>query len=126
MIISITESEASPICKYAEKFGDRLINSMTRNNNVVDVARDKGWKYFVCSGDFKTLSSSLEGNSLLDSLIYRMGVRQHENSETLKKMLKFWEEQSSINEQGKRVVELESAYEPSDPLRPGLITGSVA
>ena len=113
MIISITESEASPICKYAEKFGDRLINSMSRNNNVVDVAKDKGWKYFVCSGDLKTLditsifnSSSLEGNSLLDFLTYRMGVRQNENSETVEKMLKFWEEQSTINEQGKRVVEL--------------------
>ena len=113
MIISITESEASPICKYAEKFGDRLINSMSRNNNVVDVARKKGWKYFVCSGDFKRLditsifnSSSLEGNSLLDFLTYRKDFRQNENSETVEKMLKFWEEQSSINEQGKRVVEL--------------------
>lgn len=113
ILLSITESEASPICKYAEKFGDRLINSMTRNNNVVDVAREKGWKYFVCSGDFKSLditsifiSSSLEGNSLLDFLTYRMGVRQNENSETVEKMLKFWEEESSISEQGKRVVEL--------------------
>ena len=113
IIISITESEASPICKYAEKFGDQLINSMSRNNNVVDVAREKGWKYFVCSGDFKSLditsifnSSSLEGNSLLDFLTYRMGVRQNESSETVEKMLKFWEGQSSINEQGKTVVEL--------------------
>lgn len=113
ILLSITESEASPICKYAEKFGDRLINSMTRNNNVVDVAREKGWKYFVCSGDFKSLditsifiTSSLEGNSLLDFLTYRMGVRQNENSETVEKMLKFWEEESSISEQGKRVVEL--------------------
>ena len=113
MIISITESDASPICKYAEKFGDRLINSMSRNNDVVDVAREKGWKYFVCSGDFKSLditsifnSSSLEGNSLLDFLTYRMGVRQNESSETVEKMLKFWEEQSSLNEEGKRVVEL--------------------
>lgn len=113
ILISITESEASPICKYAEKFGDRLINSMTRNNNVVDVAREKGWKYFVCSGDFKSLditsifnSSSLEGNALLDFLTYRMSVRQNENSETVDKMLKFWEEESSISEQGKRVVEL--------------------
>ena len=113
MIISITEFEASPICKYAEKFGDRLINSMSRNNNVVDVARKKGWKYFLCSGDFKRLditsifnSSSLEGNSLLDFLTYRKDFRQNENSETVEKMLKFWEEQSSINEQGKRVVEL--------------------
>ena len=113
IIISITESEASPICKYADKFGDQLINSMSRNNNVVDVARQKGWKYFVCSGDFKSLditaifnSASLEGNYLLDFLTYRMGVRQNENSETVEKMLKFWQEQSSINEQGKRVVEL--------------------
>ena len=113
MLISITESEASPICKYAEKFGDRLIDSMSRNNNVVDVAREKGWKYFVCSGDFKILditsifnSSSLEGNSLLDFLTYRMGVRQNENSETVDKMLRFWEEQSTINEQGKRIVQL--------------------
>lgn len=113
MIISISESEASPICKYADIFRDRLINSFSRNNNVVAVAREKGWKYFVCPGDFKTLditaifdSSSLEGNYLLDFLTYRMDVRQNENRETVEKMLKFWEEQSSINEQGKRVVEL--------------------
>ena len=112
IIITVSEAEDTPVCRYAEEFQDRLVNSISRNKNVVAVAKQKGWKYFICPGDSKSLditaifdSSSLEGNYLFDFLTFRMDVRQNEK-ETVEKILKFWKEQSRINENGRRIVEL--------------------
>ena len=51
-------------------------------------------------------SFSREGNYLLDFLSNRVNVRQNEEKESVEKILKFWEEQSFINEHGRRIVEL--------------------
>lgn len=52
-------------------------------------------------------SSSREGNYLLNFfLTNRVQLRENEEKETIKKILKFWEQQSFIDEDGRRIVEI--------------------
>ena len=101
--------------KFASKFPELRSPSFPRNRDVVAVARQKGWKYFVCPGNSNNLditnilnNSSRKGGYLLDFLTNRVDVRQNEKQETFEKVFKFWEEQSFINEHGRRIVELNS------------------
>lgn len=114
MIISISVGEDDPMLKFARKFPDQRSPSIPRNRDVIAVAIQQGWKYFACTGDSKHLditaifdSSSSDGNYLLDFLTDKINARQNnEKQETVERILNFWEEQSFINEQGRRVVEL--------------------
>ncbi|KAJ7370428.1 hypothetical protein OS493_032318 [Desmophyllum pertusum] len=89
------------------------VASYPRNGDVIAVARERGWKYLVCPGDSNNLdittifdSFSREGNYLLDFLSNRVNVRQNEEKESVEKILTFWEEKSSTNDHGRRIVEL--------------------
>ena len=111
IIISIAQSEDDPMLKFARKFPNQRSPSFPRNRDVVAVAEQKGWKYFACPGDCNILditpifdSSSSVGSYLLDFLTNQKDVRQNEDEETVKKMLKFWKRQSCINEDGRRIV----------------------
>ena len=111
IIISIAQSEDDPMLKFARKFPNQRSPSFPRNRDVVAVAEQRGWKYFACPGDCNILditaifdSSSSVGNYLLDFLTNQKDVRQNEDKETVKKILKFWKRQSYINEDGRRIV----------------------
>ena len=113
IIISISVKEDDPMLKFAHKFPDQRNPLIPRNRDVVALASQRGWKYLTCVGDSKKLditaifdSSSREGNYLLDFLTDRIDVRKNNSKETSKKVLKFWEEQSFINEHGRRILEL--------------------
>ena len=113
VLISISQAEDNPMLRFGEDFPGQRDSSLPRNKNVAAVAQQRGWKYFTCSGDTNKLdittifdSSSLEGGYLLDFLTNRMDVRQREEKETVEEFLKFWEKQSYLNEQGRRIVEL--------------------
>ena len=113
IIISITQAEDDPMMRFAGHFPDQRHRSFPRNKDVVAVAKQRGWKYFVCSGDSNELditnifdSSSPHGNHLLNFLTNRRELRQNEKKETVESILKFWEEQSFVNAQGRRIVQL--------------------
>ena len=113
IIISISQSEEDPMMRFASEFPEVRSPSFPRNRDAVAVATQKGWKYFVCPGNSNNLditnifnNSSREGGYLLDFLTNKVDVRQNEEKETFEKVLKFWEEQSFINEHGRRIVEL--------------------
>ena len=113
VFISISQAEDDPMLKFGEDFPDQRDSSFQRNRDVAAVAQQRGWNYFTCSGNTNKLdittifdSSSLEGGYLLDFMTNRMDVRQHEEKETVEEILKFWEKQSYLNKQGRRIVEL--------------------
>ncbi len=113
VIISIAQHEASPIRKLPDEFSDQHVALYPSNGDVIAVAITRGWKYFVCPGDFKSLDvtaifdwSSHEGGYLLDFLTARIDVRQSEEKATVEEILKFWQDQSFINEHGRRIVTL--------------------
>ena len=113
IIMTITQAEDDPMMKFASQFPDQRHRSFPRNKDVVAVAKQKGWKYFACSGDSNELditnifdSSSRQGNHLLNFLTNRRELRQNEKKETVEKILKFWEEHSFVNAQGRRIVQL--------------------
>ena len=113
IIISIAQDQDSPVAKYNDNFPDERVAAYPSNGDVIQIARERRWKYFVCPGDFKHLditgifdSSSCEGNHLLDFLMFREDFRQNEGKDIVEKVLKFWEEQSFTNEQGRRMVKL--------------------
>ncbi|KAJ7370433.1 hypothetical protein OS493_032323 [Desmophyllum pertusum] len=113
ILLTISHGEDDPMLKFAEKFPDQRVASFPRNRDAVAVASERGWKFFVCPGDSNNLditnifdSFSREGNYLLDFLSNRVNVRQNEEKESVEKILKFWEEQSFINEHGRTIVEL--------------------
>ena len=111
VIISIAQAEDDPMLKFARKFPNQRSPSFPRNRDVVAVAEQREWKYFACPGDCNILditpifdSSSIVGNYLLDFLTNEEDVRQNEDKETVEKILKFWKQQSYINEDGRRIV----------------------
>ena len=113
IIISIAQSEDDPMLKFARKFPDQRSPSFPRNKDVVAVAIQRGWKFFACPGDSNSLditaifdSSSRVGNYLLDFLTNRVQLRRNEEMEKIKKILKFWKQQSFVNEKGRRIVEI--------------------
>ena len=111
IIISIAQSEDDPMLKFARRFPNQRSPSFPRSKDVIAVAEQRGWKYFACPGDCNILditpifdSSSIVGNYLLDFLTNEEDVRQNEDKETVQKILKFWKQQSYINEDGRRIV----------------------
>ena len=103
-----------PLLRFAGKSPDQHEKiSFPRNKDVVAVANQKGWKYFTCAGDSKELditnifdSLPRQGNHLLNFLTNRRELRQNETKESIEKILKFWEEQSFVNAQGRRIAQL--------------------
>ena len=55
IIISITESEDNPWMRFASKFPDQ--RDLPRCKDAIAVVTRKGWKYFSCPGDSRTLIS---------------------------------------------------------------------
>ena len=113
VIISIAQAEDDPMLKFARKFPEQRSPSFPRNKDVVSVAIKRGWRYFACPGDSNSLdittifdSSSRGGNYLLDFLTNRVQLRQNEGMETVRKILKFWKQQSYVNEDGRRIVDI--------------------
>ena len=113
VILSIAQAEDDPMLKFARKFPEQRSPSFPRNKDVVSVAIKRGWKYFACPGDSNSLdittifdSSSRGGNFLLDFLTNRVQLRQNEGMETVRKILKFWKQQSYVNEDGRRIVDI--------------------
>ena len=113
VIISIAQAEDDPMLKFARKFPEQRSPSFPRNKDVVSVAIKRGWKFFACPGDSNSLdittifdSSSRGGNYLLDFLTNRVQLRQTEGMETVRKILKFWKQQSYVNEDGRRIVDI--------------------
>ena len=113
IILSIAQAEDDPMLKFARKFPEQRNPSFPRNKDVVAVAIKRGWKFFACPGDSNGLdittifdSSSRGGNYLLDFLTNRVQLRQNEGMETVKKILKFWKQQSFVNEEGRRIVNI--------------------
>ena len=113
IIISIAQAEDDPMLKFARKFPEQRSPSFPRNKDVVSIAIKRGWKFFACPGDSNSLdittifdSSSREGNYLLDFLTNRVQLRQNEEMETVRKILKFWKQQSFVNAEGRRIVDI--------------------
>ena len=114
IIISIAYAEDDPMLEFARKFPKQRGPSFPRNKDVVSVATKRGWKFFACPGDSSSLditaifdSSSRGGNYLLDFLTNRVQLRKSEGMETVRKILKFWKQQSFVNKEGRRIVEIQ-------------------
>ena len=115
VILCIYQMKENLLDKFKEAFPKECAVTLFPSEDVITVAREKGWKYFECPGDSKYLdiaaifdgSLKTEGDELLNFMAGRIiNVRQSEEKETVEKMLNFWKEESFLSEDGKRIVEL--------------------
>ena len=115
VILCIIQSEDSALAKYGRAFSPQglILNpgAFYSNRQVKDVAEKNGWKYVECSGESKTCditaifdASSHEGNRLLDFLTHWVNVRTTASDDELRKILKFWENESVDDGHGKKEV----------------------
>lgn len=115
VILCIIQSEGSAVAKYGREFSPLglILNpgAFYSNRQVKDVAEKNGWKYVECSGESKTCditaifdASSEEGNRLLDFVTHWADVRATASGNDLRKILKFWENESVGDGHGKKEV----------------------
>ena len=112
VIFCISEMKESVMIKFKETFPNECV-ALYPNKDAITVAKEKGWKYFVCPGDSNYLDitaifdgSSSEGNELFDFMANMINVRENEEKETVEKMLRFWKKESFLSEDGKRIAEI--------------------
>ena len=115
LILCIIQREDSAVAKYGREFSPQglILNpgAFYSNRHVKDVAEKNGWKYVECSGESKTCditaifdASSQEGNRLLDFVTHWADVRGTASGNELRKILKFWENESVVDGHGKKEV----------------------
>lgn len=115
VILCIIQREDSAAVKYGRTFSPQgmILNPgvFYSTRQVKDVAEKNGWKYLECSGEPKTSditgifdASSYERNRLLDFLTHWVDVRATASDDDLRKILKYWENESVDDGNGKKVV----------------------
>ena len=112
IIITVCQAEDDVMFKYSKEF-PKIRTASYPEKCVAAVAREKGWLYYECPGDYNRLDIksvfdglSPEGNDLLDFLTDMVDVRKLEDEDTVNNILNFWMEQSFSDEDGKRIVKL--------------------
>lgn len=119
VIFSITPDVNSPYARYGQVFSlEGLIlspGSYYSNKEVIGVAKRNGWKYKECSGESISCNitaifdrSSVEGNLLLDFLTQWKNISQTAGEQNLKKILSFWEKESTVSSYGQKLVKFEN------------------
>ena len=119
IIISISNTQDNSMARYRTRcaeLGIALDDRIFANSeDVVAVARENGWKYLECPSDTEIVDittifdvTSEEGNYLLDFLLNWIDFRLTADHGMVEEILKFWNEESSVDDYGKRIVELKN------------------